>query len=427
MEIKRDLYLNQLKESRFDGQVKVITGIRRVGKSYLLKKLYGDYLISDGVSRENIIDIELDRIKDIRFRDPLYLAEYVRGIVKEAGKEYYLFVDEIQMSDKVKNPYNPLGAPITFYDALNDLKSIPNLDIYVTGSNSKMLSSDILTEFRGRSNEIRLHPLSFSEFYGAYGKDKRLAMDEYSFYGGMPYILNCKTDGAKTKYLQSLFNEVYIKDIVERNKIIHIDALEAIIDLLCSQIGSLTNTLKIANTLKTVSRKEISVNTVKSYIGHLKDAFLFSESKRFEIRGKEYLASLEKYYAEDIGLRNARIGFRQQEMTHIMENIVFNELVYRGYSVDIGVVYSYSAKDGSDKTPLEIDFVATKGNEKFYVQSAYAMANDEKVYKEKRPFALTRDTFPKIIVRRDIGKPWYDEDGVLNISLEDFCVDFHLR
>ena len=425
MEIQRDSYLNQLISYRFDGLVKVITGIRRCGKSYLLKKLYKDYLLNHQVKEEQIISIELDLAKDIQFRDPLRLSSFVREKLSGTREEHYLFIDEIQMSDEVPNPYNPEGKKISFYDALNDLRSIPNLDVYVTGSNSKMLSSDILTEFRGRSDEIRVHPLSFSEYYSAVGGDKNEAFDDYAFYGGMPLILSRPNELAKMNYLKSLFSEVYIKDIVERKKIERQDILEQILDLLCSSIGSLTNPAKLANTLQSKQGISVSPNTIRAYIGHLEDAFLFSESKRYDVKGKAYFDSPNKYYCEDIGLRNARIGFRQQEMTHIMENILYNELMVRQFSVDVGVVYARekNEKGNSVRTAREIDFVINSGGKRTYIQSAYAMPTEEKTEIELRPFSLTGDSFPKILVRRDIGKRWYDDYGVLHINLIDFLLD----
>ncbi len=425
MDIKRDAYLQQLIAYRFNGQVKVITGIRRCGKSYLLKNIYREYLRNQGVKDENVIIIELDLTRDIKYRNPLILAQYIRDQTEHSTEEYYLFVDEIQMSDEVPNPYSPDGRKITFYDALNDLRSISNLDIYVTGSNSKMLSSDILTEFRGRGDEIRVHPLSFSEYYSAVGGDKNDAFDEYAFYGGMPFVLSRPTDAAKMKYLTDLYAEVYIKDIVERNKIERQDVLEQILDLLCSSIGSLTNPSKVAHTIQSVNGTQICENTIRAYIGYLEDAFLFSESKRYDVKGKSYFDYPNKYYSEDIGLRNARIGFRQQEMTHIMENIIYNELRARGLSVDVGVVYgrTVNRNGNSVKTPREIDFVVNAGGKRTYIQSAYAMPTEEKIEMELRPFALTKDSFPKIVVRRDIGKRWYDDKGVLNINLIDFLMD----
>lgn len=425
MEIRRDSYLNQLISYRFDGLVKVITGIRRCGKSYLLNKIYRDYLIENGVREGQIIAIELDLAKDIQYRDPLRLSSYVREKVQDSKEEYYLFVDEIQMSDEVANPYNPDGKKITFYDALNDLRSLSNLDIYVTGSNSKMLSSDILTEFRGRSDEIRVHPLSFAEYYLAIGGDKNEAFDEYAFYGGMPLVLSRPDDKSKMHYLKSLFSEVYIKDIIERKRIERAEILEQILDLLCSSVGSLTNPTKIANTIKSKQGSNISANTIRTYIDHLEDAFLFSESKRYDVKGKAYLDFPNKYYSEDVGLRNARIGFRQQEMTHIMENIIYNELIIRQFSVDVGVVYarSVNSNGSSVRTPCEIDFVVNDGGKRTYIQSAYAMHTDDKVEAELKPFTLTGDSFPKIIVRKDTIKRWYDDEGILNINVIDFLLD----
>ena len=425
MEIKRDSYLQQLISYRFDGLVKVITGIRRCGKSYLLKNIYRDYLLENGVKDEQIITIELDLAKDIKYRNPLILSSYIREKVEKSKEEYYLFVDEIQMSDEVANPYNPDGKRITFYDALNDLRGLSNLDVYVTGSNSKMLSSDILTEFRGRSDEIRVHPLSFAEYYSAVGGDKNEAFDEYAFYGGMPLILSRPNDATKMNYLKSLFQEVYIKDIVERKRIERQDVLEQILDLLCSSVGSLTNPTKIANTLKSKQSPDVSANTIRTYIGHLEDAFLFSESRRYDVKGKSYFDSPNKYYSEDIGLRNARIGFRQQEMTHIMENIIYNELNIRQFLVDVGVVYQRAVNDNGNsvRIPREIDFVVNSGGKRTYIQSDYAIPDDEKAEIELRPFTLTGDFFPKIVVRKDIGKRWYDDNGILNINVIDFLLD----
>ena len=429
MEIKRDLYLNQIIGYMWDGQVKVITGIRRCGKSYLLHILFRKYLSEHGVDDAHVLTFELDLAKDIRYRNPLELAETVRERVEGLSEQFYLFVDEIQMSDEVPNPYNPEGKKITFYDALNELKSLPNLDIYVTGSNSKMLSSDILTEFRGRSDEIRVHPLRFAEFYASVGGEKADAFEEYAFYGGMPLILSRPDDAAKMSYLKALFSEVYLKDIVERKKVKREDVLSATLDLLCSSVGSLTNPNNIASSLnsrqKLAGANAVAPNTVKAYIGHLADAYLFEECRRYDVKGRDYFDYPNKYYCEDLGLRNARIGFRQQEMTHIMENIIYNELRIRGCEVDIGIVYSSEKnKSGqSVQTAREIDFIATRGGRKTYIQSAYALDNEEKAMTEKKPFGLTGDSFPKIIVRHDIRKRWYDESGVLNIGIIDFLLD----
>lgn len=429
MEIRRDRYLNQLISSMGDGQVKVITGIRRCGKSYLLFRLFRNYLLDQGVKETQILSFALDLAKDIQYRNPLVLAEHVRSQVEEKNETYYLFVDEIQMSDEIENPYNAEGKRITFYDALNDLRSLSNLDIYVTGSNSRMLSSDILTEFRGRSDEIRVHPLSFSEYFDAIGGDKYEAFDNYAFFGGMPLVLYRPSDAAKMNYLQSLFSEVYLKDIVERKKIQREDALASILDLLCSSIGSLTNPNQVAQIFngrqKSKGENILSPNTVKSYMDHLHDAFLFHECKRWDVKGKSYFDYPNKYYCEDVGLRNARIGFRQQEMTHIMENIIYNDLIIRGCTVDVGIVYG-NTKDSKGRTvqsPREIDFIATLGSKRVYIQSAYAMPDETKAETESRPFTLTGDSFPKIIVRHDIRKRWYDDHGILHINIIDFLLD----
>lgn len=429
MEIKRVLYLKKLISFMWDGQVKVITGMRRCGKSYLLRMIFRNYLLEQEVPEDHILTYELGLAKDIQFRNPLELAGVVREQVKGQQDRFYLFVDEIQMSDEVPNPYNPGGKAITFYDALNDLKSLSNLDIYVTGSNSRMLSSDILTEFRGRSDEIRVHPLSFAEYYAYVGGDKAEAFDDYAFYGGLPLILSRPDDTAKMYYLKALFSEVYLKDIVERKKVKREDILSATLDLLCSSIGSLTNPNNIANSLnsrqKLNGENTVAPNTVKSYIGHLTDAYLFEECRRYDVKGKDYCDYPNKYYCDDLGLRNARIGFRQQEMTHIMENIIYNDLRIRGCEVDIGIVYG-TEKNKSGQTfqvPREIDFIATRGGKKTYIQSAYALETDEKSLAENSPFALTGDSFPKIIVRQDIRKRWYDDKGILNIGILDFLLD----
>ena len=429
MEIKRDIYLNRIISYMWDGQVKVITGIRRCGKSYLLRNIFKRYLLDQGVAEDHILSYELDLAKDIQYRNPLELAKTVREQVEDQPERYYLFVDEIQMSDTVPNPYNPDGKKITFYDTLNDLKSLPNLDVYVTGSNSRMLSSDILTEFRGRSDEIRVHPLRFAEYYAAVGGDKAEAFENYAFFGGMPLILSRPDDTAKMNYLKSLFAEVYLKDIVERKKIRRKDVLAATLDLLCSSIGSLTNPNNIAGALnsrqKRAGEDTVAANTVAAYIGHLLDAYLFEECRRYDVKGKDYFDYPNKYYCDDVGLRNARTGFRQQEMTHLMENILYNELLVRGCEVDIGIVYGTekNRKGQSVQVVREIDFIASRGGKRTYIQSAYALDTDEKVSAEKRPLSMTGDAFPKIIVRHDILKRWYDDNGVLNIGILDFLLD----
>ena len=428
IKIPRDTYLQQVIDYAWDRQVKVITGIRRCGKSFLLKELYRDYLLKNGVNPSNIIIVSLDETDNIEYRNPLRLSEYVKSHIVN-NENYYLFVDEIQQSDEVPNPYNKGAKKITFYDVLNELKSISNLDVYVTGSNSKMLSKDILTEFRGRSDEIRVHPLSFKEYYSYVRGDKNTAFEDYAFYGGLPLILSRPNDTSKMNYLKTLFNEVYFKDIVERKKIEHEDVLSDIMDLLFSAIGSLSNYNRIANTINSIRQRKgqdiVSQNTIKSYIGYLDDAFLIHESKRYDVKGSAYLSFPSKFYLEDVGLRNARIGFRQQEMTHIMENIIYNELIIRGYSVDVGVIYANEQHQNGIyyKVAKEIDFIATIGNKKIYIQSAFAIDGEDKEKKEYQPLLLTGDSFAKIVVRKDTTKRWYNEKGVLTINIIDFLLE----
>lgn len=424
MAIQRDFYLRQLIDRQWNGQVKIITGIRRCGKSFLLNVLFRDYLVKNGTPENCILSIELDQLKNLRYRNPLELAAYARGWA-EANPEarHFLFVDEIQLSERVPNPALPSGAPITFYDALNDLRSLPNLDVYVTGSNSKLLSNDIATEFRGRGDPIRLHPLSFAEYYAAIGGgDKQVALHDYLTYGGMPKRLEFKDDEERVAYLSNLITEIYLRDIVERNRLAHPELLERILHLLCSTIGSLTNPKRIADTLTSVSGKggHHSPTTVQSYLTALENAFCFSKSLRYDIKGNTYLAYPAKYYCEDLGLRNAALGFRQLEEPHLMENAVYNELRRQGFSVDVGVVEE--RRDGK-RVSREIDFVANLGNRRLYVQSAYAMPTEEKRFAENRPLELVRDGFPKLIVRNDFLGARNDERGIRNVALADFLLN----
>lgn len=425
MEIRRDTYLRQLIDRQWNGLVKVVTGIRRCGKSYLLGKLFRDYLLAQGVVPEQILHLELDLTANMRYRNPLALSEYVCERMRGETVRHYLFIDEIQMCEPVRNPYLPEGRRITFYDALNDFMRIPNLDVYVTGSNSHMLSRDVLTEFRGRGDEIRVHPLTFAEYYSAVGGDRETAFKQYAFYGGMPLVLSQRHDGDRMAYLSSLFSELYLKDIIERRQVEFPDELSQMVDLLCSSVGSLTNPSKLADTIRSRKNVNVSATTLKRYLEHLKDAFLFSESQRYDVRGKSYFDYPMKYYCEDIGLRNVRTGFRQMEMTHIMENIIFNELKARKCSVDVGVVGECvrNASGTYSRVQREIDFIATKGDRKVYIQSAFAMPTEDKRETERKPLLLTEDVFPKVIVRQDVGKPWYDDKGILNIGLLDFLLD----
>ena len=424
MEIKRNEYLKMLLSKRQNGLIKVITGIRRCGKSYLLKTIFRRKLIEDGVKDENIIIFELDQLRDARYRNPFALVSAVRKIIGDGTDMYYLFIDEIQMSLKVPNPYDREGRKLTFYDALLELMAIPNLDIYVTGSNSEMLSSDILTNFRGRGDQIHMHPLSFSEYYEAIGGDKREAYDNYSGFGGMPLILSRPDDESKHGYLESLFSEIYIKDLVEREKIEDQEAFEAVINLLCSSIGSLTNPQNIMNAIHSRMDSRISRATVAKYIRALENSFLFTKSLRYDIKGKDYIDTPSKYYAEDLGLRNARLGFRQQEPTHIMENIIFNELRIRGKAVDVGSITMRESHDGKrTNITREIDFVVNTRGRRTYIQSAFAIPDETKMTSESYPFFLTGDSFEKIIIRGDITKRWYDDKGILNIGIIDFLLD----
>ena len=424
MEIKRDFYVQQLIDRQWNGLVKIITGIRRCGKSYLMRHLFKNYLLEQGVNESEIIYLELDLTRNIRYRNPLELAQYVHSCVDGKKEKFYLFIDEIQMCEAVKNPYLPDGKKITFYDTLNEFREMPNVDVYVTGSNSQMLSSDILTEFRGRGDEIRIHPLTFAEYYSAVGGNRQEAFDHYAFYGGMPLLLKQQDEGSKMTYLSSLFTELYLKDIAERKKIEHPDELAQMLDLLCSSIGSLTNPTKLADTIRSRKKVNISANTLRNYIKHLEDAFLFHECKRYDVKGKAYFEYPMKYYCEDIGLRNARTGFRQMEMTHIMENIICNELIARKFAVDVGVVYENCCNKNGNQVPLqrEIDFIATKGNQKYYIQSAFAMPTEEKQTAELKPFLLTKDSFQKIVIRHDSARSWYDDNGILHINIIDFLL-----
>ena len=427
MEVQRPRYLNQLIDKKENGRVKIITGIRRCGKSYLLFELYRKYLLSSGVSEEQIIMIALDSLKNIKYRNPIELDDYLRDKIQNNEIKHYIFIDEIQFVEEISNPYlEGDHSKITFVDLVLGLMKVPNADIYITGSNSKMLSSDVLTQFRDRGDEIRVYPFSFAEFYSCYEGDKGKAFDEYCLYGGMPMSVQLSNHEKKSEYLKNVFTSTYIKDVMERNKVLK-DAsiMDDLLDIISSSIGSLSNPNKLANTFMSEKNIKISQLTVSNYLDYFIDAFLIEKARRYDVKGRKYISSPYKYYFSDIGLRNARIGFRQQEMTHIMENIIYNELHIRQFSVDVGVVYArtLSEKGNSIRTPREIDFVVNAGGKRIYIQSAYAMPTDEKAEVELRPFSLTGDSFPKIVVRKDIGKRWYDDHGILNINVVDFLLD----
>ena len=419
--IKRDSYLNRLINKKENGLIKVITGIRRCGKSYLLFNLFYDYLIEGGVKEEQIITIALDDDTNVQYRDPDELSKYVRSRIVNKDM-YYILIDEVQYAiskEELKNPDN-----IRLYNVLNGLLRLRNVDIYVSGSNSKMLTKDVLTAFRGRGDEVRVYPISFKEYYAFVGGDKSDAYEEYALYGGMPLVLSKKTDAEKMSYLQGLFTEVYFKDIVERYEIELPDVLEELTDDLCSSIGSLTNASKIANTLQSVKGIKVSSTTISNYLNYLIESFLFSNAKRYDVKGKKYFEYPSKYYCTDIGLRNAQLNFRQQEETHIMENIIYNELLCRGYSVDVGVVEIVERNEGKKtKKQCEIDFVVNVGAKKYYIQSALNVSESSKMEAELRPLKNTKDFFKKIIVSKTSMKSWTDEDGILHLGLYEFLLN----
>jgi len=416
--IKRDYYLNQIIDRMWNGNIKVITGIRRGGKSTLLFKLFKDYLISSGVPNDNIIGIALDLRKNYKFRNPIFLCDYIQGIVENnKDKKYYLLIDEVQFTITVKDKES--GVDVTIYDMLNELKSYDNLDCYVTGSNSKMLSSDIATEFRGRSSQIRVFPLSFEEFYSWRGGVVSEALNEYMIYGGMPGLIEENTDLKKRSYLKNLYDEIYIRDLVEHAHIQREDVMNEILDYLASQVGSLTNASKIAGAINTKTNNKITDDIISKYVKHAIDAFLISEAKRYDVKGKRYFEYPNKYYYEDIGLRNARLGYRQFETGHIMENIIYNELIRRGYQVDVGVIED--RRNGEHKIK-EIDFVVNYFDKRIYIQSAYKMDGEDKANSELDSLTLTGDFFKKIIIRNDILTSFYDDNGILHVNLTEFLL-----
>lgn len=416
--IARDSYIRLLKEYMHDGQVKVITGIRRCGKSVLLFQLFYEYLLNSGVPEDHIIKLELDKRKDAKYRNPIRLADHVNELISNNPQQFYLFIDEIQFCYETQDPDNP-GYSITIYDLLNELKDSPNLDVYVTGSNSKMLSKDIATEFRGRASQIHVYPLSFSEYNQAMGGDRRDNFEQYLIYGGMPYLLNLQSIRQKQDYLQSLFREVYIKDIIEYNGIERQDILDDMLDFFSSSVGSLTNATKIVNSLNSVKHASVSNNTVSAYIGYMIDAFLIYEARRYDIKGKSYFDYPNKYYYTDIGLRNARLQFRQIDPGRMMENIIYMELIRRGYAVDVGVV---TDRRNGQKKQKEIDFVVNQGDKRMYIQSAWQMANLAKENTEMDSLKLTNDFFKRIIIRSDIPGMMTDNQGIIHCNIIDFLL-----
>ncbi len=419
--IQRDEYVKRLIARRENGLIKIITGIRRCGKSFLLFRLFYDYLIESGVRKEQIITIALDDDTFVQYRDPGLLSKYIREKIV-TDEMYYVLIDEVQYAittEELKNTEN-----IRLYNVLNGLMRLRNVDIYVTGSNSKMLTRDVLTAFRGRGDEVRVYPISFQEYYSFAGGDKSDAYEEYAMYGGMPLVLTRKSDAEKMTYLRNLFTEVYFRDIVERYDIELPDVLGELTDDLCSSIGSLTNVNKIKNTLQSVKNLQVSNATVANYLDYLIESFLFHNAKRYDVKGKKYFEYPSKYYCADVGLRNARLNFRQQEETHIMENIIYNELLYREYSVDVGVVEIAESRNGvRSKKQCEIDFVVNRGSRKYYIQSALSTSDPQKMETEVRPLKHTKDFFKKIVVSKTSMKSWTDEDGILHLGLYEFLLN----
>ncbi|MDD4118830.1 MAG: ATP-binding protein [Kiritimatiellae bacterium] len=449
MKIYRDQYLNALIEKKDNGRVKIVTGIRRCGKSYLLSKLYKNYLLENGVKEDQIIELALDEIENIRYRNPFELNSYIKEKIDDKSKRYYVFIDEIQLCAEVRNPYvDNANEKVTFVDTVLGLMKIEGVDIYVTGSNSKMLSSDILTQFRDRGDEIQVFPLSFSEFYPAYKElhsgmkspmsfpfsisefSEENAWTEYCTYGGMPYVLSLASNEEKSKYLKKLIEETYIKDIIERNAIRNEkEVLNVLLDFVSSAIGSLTNPLKLENRFSSEKKIKISHNTIAKYLEYFEEAFILNCAKRYDIKGSKYFNTPLKYYLSDMGLRNARLNFRQYEEPHIMENIIYNDLIRRGYNVDVGVVeYLVSKKDNNGKesrsrNQLEVDFVVNHGNKRYYIQSALHLDDPHKKERETNSLKRIKDSFKKIVVVRDKIIPWYDDNGIFYIGIQEFLLN----
>lgn len=411
MEIKRDIYLDRLIRREKNGLIKIVTGVRRCGKSYLLFNLFHNYLLEKGVREDHIIEIALDDRSNKELRDPDNMLKYVKERIVDR-ETYYIILDEVQLLAE-------------FEDVLNSFMHIRNADVYVTGSNSKFLSSDLVTEFRGRGDEIRIYPLSFREYCSVYQDSADEAWDDYFTYGGLPLILSRETSEEKAEYLMSLFQKVYLSDIIDRHKVRNQEELDELVDILASAVGSLTNPLKLANTFKTVKKKTISDKTLKKYMDYLMDAFLVSKAVRYDIKGRKYIGSPAKFYFEDVGLRNARLNFRQMEENHIMENIIYNELRIRGYHVDVGLVEQFgkNSENKTTKKQLEVDFVVTRGSEKYYIQSAFAMNTEGKQEQEERPLNAIGDSFKKIIVVRDNIKVRRNDMGIMTIGIRNFLLD----
>ena len=421
MNIKRDGYLKQLTDRMHNGMIKVVTGLRRSGKSFLLFHIFKEYLLSQKVKESQIIEIALDNDSQAKLRNPIVLGEYLRKHIK-ANRQYYILIDEIQYCKDIENPDLP-GDFISFYNVLNGLLQKENVDVYVTGSNSKMLSSDILTEFRGRGDQVHVYPLSFREYFDAIGDDFDSVWQDYLTYGGLPKVASMKTEAQKIEYLKNLMDEVYLKDIIQRNGIENTESLSNLLNVLSSSVGSFTNPTKLEKTFRSEIGKTYTSKTIYSHLQMLKDAFLISEAVRYDVKGRKYIGSNSKFYYADVGLRNARLNFRQIEPTHLMENIIYNELLIRGYNVDVGIVEINTKQNGkSVRIQLEVDFIATLGSQKLYIQSAYHMDDEIKGEQEKRSLRHIDDSFSKIIVVKDYIKAHHDENGFLIMSLKDFLL-----
>ena len=424
MKISRDKYVNDLEVRRENGMVKVVTGVRRCGKTYLLFNLFKKSLLASGVDESHIVELALDLQENAQYRDPDALYALLLDKLSSDDGMHYVLLDEIQYAISDEELRNS-SKPPRLYGVLNGLLRCPNADVYVTGSNSKLLSKDVMTEFRGRGDEVHVLPLVFSEFMQVYDGDRRDGWDEYVMYGGMPLAATMRTDEQKMSYLSSLFEEVYLRDIIERNHIMKTEEFEDLVDVLASAVGSLTNPAKIEATFESVLKSKLTRGTADRFIGYLEDAFLVAEAKRFDVKGRKYIGSPKKYYFEDVGLRNARLGFRQVEESHLMENVIYNELRYRGFAVDVGVVDRRVRDDAGrqERVRYECDFVANLGYRRYYVQSALSIPDERKRRQETESLRNIDDSFRKIVVVKDAGKPYMDEDGILTMGLYDFLLD----
>lgn len=424
MLIPRPTYLSQLISHLHNGQIKIITGIRRCGKSFLLFELFYKYLLSQGIEQDQIIALSLDDDLYESYRDPHQLSCFVRSKITDPNRQYFLLIDEIQFAISRQELRNA-DEPVRLYSVLNGLLRLSNVDIYVTGSNSKMLTKDILTEFRGRGDPIAMHPLSFQEIHDCFGGERALLYEDFASYGGLPQVWNQPDEGAKTVFLQSLFQEVYYKDITERYGVTLPEILDELTDVLCSSVGSLTNANKISKTLKSIKGQNISSNTIATYLNYLTESFLFRCAKRFDVKGKRYFEYPLKFYCEDIGLRNAHLNLRQQEESHIMENIVFNELIHQGYAVDVGVIdiLQSDSQGRHHQKRCVIDFVATKGPQRFYIQVALHAEEGNKKTQEERPLLALKDAFQRIIITKTMAHPWIDDHGIRHLGLYDFLLN----